>query len=59
MFIEKKKKKILGCKKIFFPMTHRIKEHVEIVKIYIVNINVTIFNSLKIFGILYIYGKFI
>ena len=29
MFIESEIQKILGCKKIFFPMTHRIKEHVE------------------------------
>ena len=40
-------------------MTYSFKEHVEIVKIFMVNFNVAILNSLKIIGFSQINGKLI
>ena len=42
-----------------FPMSYILKEHVEIIKIYMVKFNVTIFNGIKIMGFLLIKDKYI
>ena len=42
--------KSLSCKRICFPMTHSFKEYLKIVKIHMVNFNVTVFNRLIIIG---------
>ena len=44
-------KKAEVVKKVFL-MMYNFKEHVKIVKIYMVNFNVTIFNRLKLMGFL-------
>ena len=52
IFIEKEIQRRLSCKKIYFPMTYIFIEYGKIVKIYMVNFNVTIFNRPKIMGFL-------
>ena len=52
IFLENEIQNKSGYWKIYFPKTHSFKEHVKIVKIYMMKFDVTIFNGIKIMGFL-------